>query len=56
MHRLVVIANVLMSAATITLVFSCDAVHEASQAWRRRPDDRDTTYERADACRPESWR
>ena len=57
MRRLIAAAKVLLSAAGVMLVFSLQAVtHDVSKSWRCRRDTFATTYERADACRPESWR
>ena len=51
------LAKLILVAGVIALVFSFQAVtHDLAKAWRCRPDDRATRYERADACRPESWR
>ncbi len=51
------LAKVLLSAGAVTLVFSLNSwPHDVAKVWRCRPDDRATSYERADACRPENWR
>ena len=57
MHRVWTVAKVLLCAGAVILIFSPQAVtHDAAKAWRCRSDSLMTRYERADSCRPESWR
>ena len=50
-------AKMLLATGAVILAFSLQAVsHDVAKAWRCRPDTFATSYERADACRPEGWR